>query len=116
MTRYGRRNRPLPAWKRRWQSTTVALTLALVVLGALVPAPVSAGTATRQIALGVAIKDPDEQRYDAFVRSVGRAPALWMMGRTWLGASNRFPRLALLNHVRRNGSVPLITWMPMDPA
>jgi hypothetical protein len=88
----------------------------VVGLGSFAAAPVSAGTSTRQIALGVAIRDPDEQRYDAFSNSAGRAPALWMMGRTWMGASNRFPRQELISHIRRNGSVPLVTWMPIDAA
>ena len=115
MTRYGRRGSHSPAWQRRRHATIIALTLMIVGLVSLAPAPVSAGPPTRQVALGVAIRDPDEHRYDAFRASVGRAPALWMMGRTWLGEGSRFPRTALINRLRQFGTVPLITWMPMDP-
>jgi hypothetical protein len=91
------------------------LLLVAVVLTVLTAVPASAGT--RKIALGVTMRNSGSlATYDAFTASVGRAPAIWMLWRNWLGpASTSFPNAAFLNHMSDRGTVPMITWQPADP-
>src|SRR5262245_32095583 len=90
------------------------LLLAAAIL-VLASAPADAGS--RKIALGVTMRSTSLASYDAFTQSAGRAPAIWMLWRDWLGTgSNSFPNVDVLNHMSNQGTVPMLTWMPWDRA
>jgi hypothetical protein len=90
--------------------------IAALAMTVTVAAPAAAGT--RKVALGVTMRNSASlDTYDGFTASAGRAPAIWMLYRSWLGSGNTgFPNTAFLNHMSDRGTVPMITWQPWDPA
>jgi hypothetical protein len=93
-------------------SRVVALCLAaLLVAGTAVPT----AAATRRIALGVSmLKDRDVAAYDAFRDQTGRAPATWSIWSDWGSPTTQDLPLEFMEHLKQNGTVPLIIWQPVD--
>jgi hypothetical protein len=98
------------------RSMTRILPLCLVALlasGAL--APTSA--ASRRLALGVSmLQDRDVATYDQFKAESGRAPAVWSIWSDWGSTTTQFLPLDFMNHLKANGTVPIILWQPVNPA
>jgi hypothetical protein len=91
-----------------------AALLTAFALSTIFVAPTAAAT-PRKVALGVAMHpDRSQAAYDRFVRQTGRAPAIWTMWIAWRGRGTAFPPMSFLNHLKANGTVPLIMWMPVD--
>src|SRR5262245_44383247 len=97
-------------------STRLArLSALLLAAGLLALSIVPADAGTRRIALGVTMRSTSMASYDDFTASGGRAPAIWMLWRDWLGSNTEFPNAAVLNHMNAQGTVPMISWSPWDP-
>jgi hypothetical protein len=89
----------------------IATLTALVMVGV---AGTTTSGAIRKVALGIAMRpDRDIATYDAFKAQSGRAPAIWTIRSDWGGPNKLFPSAAFLNHIRSQGSVPMITWTPV---
>jgi hypothetical protein len=105
-----------PSRRLPLRATARVLTLCLVALlvgGLLSPA----AAAPRRVALGVSmIRDRDIATYDAFRSEAesGRAPALWSIWSDWGSPTTQFLPLDFMNHIRAQGSVPVIVWQPVD--
>lgn len=90
---------------------TAACLVALLVASMLTPA----AAATRRVALGVSmLKDRDIATYDAFKARTGRAPATWSIWSDWGSPTTGNLPLAFMEHLKQNGTVPMIIWQPVD--
>ena len=89
------------------------------------PSSSVAATPTRQMGMGVAIKDNRSlQAFDDFTASVGgQAPAIWTLWVDWASGHTTqchaapecsFPSTVLLDGLRAKGTVPMINWQPFN--
>ncbi len=125
----------------RWSGLT-CLILAALLAGApataqtpsasttpVAPGPVGSPQPSREpgpraLAMGFTIMAArSREAYDQVVEDLGRAPAIWSFWADWgdLGEdgcpgarSTPLPDMALLTHMREQGTVPLIIWQPVD--
>lgn len=109
---------PLPTPTLPLRPITRIVTLCLVALLATsVLAPASA--ASRKLALGVSMLD--DRSPDAYKKfkedSGGRAPAVWSIWSDWGSPITRkLPLDFMEQHLKPNGTVPIILWQPVNPA
>ena len=98
--------------RRGWASLVALAVIGTILLGA---APASAN---HKVALGITKSNGGEgiAAFDAFTAGNGGiAPNLWTLRSRWGGPDKAFPTAAA-TALHAKGAVPVIWWMPMDPA